>query len=65
VIAGERSAVIYTLIESAKRHGHEPYGYLKDLLERLPSTTTGGLEALLPANWRTSGQVEIPELAAG
>ncbi|MEO5913327.1 MAG: transposase domain-containing protein [Luteolibacter sp.] len=38
------------MIESAKRHGHQPYTYLKDLLERLPSTTTTGLDALLPAN---------------
>jgi transposase len=62
---GERSAAIYTLIESAKRHGHEPHAYLKDLLERLPSTTTGGLEALLPANWQPFGQAAIPEQAAG
>jgi transposase len=62
---GERSAVIYTLIESAKRHGHEPYVYLKDLLERLPSATTGGLEALLPGNWQSSSQTAIPDLAAG
>ncbi|WP_348223456.1 transposase domain-containing protein [Luteolibacter sp.] len=47
---GGRSAILYTVIESAKRHGHQPYTYLKDLLERLPSTTTTGLDALLPAN---------------
>jgi hypothetical protein len=37
--AGQRSAVIYTLIENCKRHGVEPYTYLKDVLERLPNTT--------------------------
>jgi len=63
--AGERSAVIYTLIESAKCHGHEPYAYLKDLLGRLPSTTTGGLEALRPMNWTPSSQAAISDLAAG
>jgi transposase len=47
----ERSAILYTLIESAKRHGHEPYAYLKDLLERLPSMTRSEIDQLLPRNW--------------
>jgi transposase len=47
---GDRSAVIYTLIESARRHGHEPYAYLEDLLERLPGMKAGELDALLPSN---------------
>jgi len=62
---GERSAVIYTLIESAKRHGHEPYAYLKDLLERLPSTKTSELDAMLPSNWQPSGLAAIPVQIAG
>jgi transposase len=49
---GERSAILYTVIETAKRHGHEPHAYLKDVLERLPATRTTGLDALLPANWQ-------------
>ena len=32
--AGQRSAVIYTLIENCRMHGVEPYTYLKDVLER-------------------------------
>lgn len=60
---GGRSAILYTIIESAKRHGHEPYAYLKDLLERLPSTRTTELEALLPANWRPREAGPIPLLA--
>lgn len=62
---GGRSAILYTLIESARRHGHEPYAYLKDVLERLPSTTTTGLDALLPANWNPVGQGTATMLAAG
>jgi transposase len=62
---GERSAVIYTLIESAKRHGHEPYAYLKDVLERLPSLKTSGIEPLLLANWQPAGQANAPVLVAG
>jgi hypothetical protein len=62
---GERSAVIYTLIESAKRHGHEPYAYLKDVLERLPSLKASDIESLLPANWQTAGQAIAPSQIAG
>ena len=61
---GERSAVIYTLIESAKRHGHEPYAYLKDLLERLPGMHLSGIDTLLPANWRPSTAAHAQVLAA-
>ncbi|GAA5119679.1 transposase domain-containing protein [Luteolibacter yonseiensis] len=62
---GDRSAVIYTLLESARRNGHEPYAYLRDVLERLPDTTTAGLDALLPVNWKPAGQTTVTLLAAG
>ena len=61
---GERSAVIYTLIESAKRHGHEPYVYLKDLLERLPGMHLSEIDKLLPANWRPATAAHAQVLAA-
>jgi len=50
--AGWRSAVIYTLIVSAKRHGHDPVAYLSDVLRRIPTATAQNLSALLPANWK-------------
>jgi transposase len=34
--AGERSAIIYSIIESCRRHGIEAYTYLHDVLTRLP-----------------------------
>jgi hypothetical protein len=37
--AGQRSAIIYSVIESCRRHGTEPYSYLHDVLQRLPSMT--------------------------
>jgi transposase len=43
------SAQIYSLIETAKANGQEPYAYLRHILERLPqATTVEGYEALLP-----------------
>jgi hypothetical protein len=35
--AGQRAAAIMSLIQSAKLNGHDPYRYLKDILERLPT----------------------------
>ena len=49
--AGQKSAVIYTLTESCRRHGIEPGEYLKDVLERLPTTTNWEVHRLMPANW--------------
>jgi transposase len=37
--AGEGSAIIYSIIESCRRHGIEPYTYLYDVPTRLPSMT--------------------------
>ena len=54
--AGQRSAVIYTLIENCKRHGVEPYSYLKDVLERLPTTTNQQVGQLTPLNWQKARQ---------
>ena len=34
--AGKRAAAIMSLIHSARLNGHNPYGYMKDVLEKLP-----------------------------
>jgi hypothetical protein len=36
---GQRAAIIYTMVECAKRHGHDPEVWLADVLERLPAMT--------------------------
>ena len=33
-LAGERAAVVMSLLQSAKLNGHEPWAYLKDVLTR-------------------------------
>ena len=38
--AGQRSAIIYTLIESCRRRGLNPFSYLREVLTRLPNMTT-------------------------
>jgi hypothetical protein len=49
--AGWRSAVIYTLIQSCKAYGVEPYSYLKDVLQRLPSMTNHQIPEITPRSW--------------
>jgi transposase len=45
------SAAIYSLIETAKANGLEPYQYLRHLFENIPQAkTTADLKALLPMN---------------
>lgn len=51
--AGQRSAILYSLIVSCERHGKDPAAYLKDILTRLPRMTNqDDLEALTPQNWQ-------------
>jgi transposase len=50
--AGQRAANVMSLIQSAKLNGHDPYKYLKDVLERLPAQPASRLEELLPHRWQ-------------
>ena len=47
--AGERSAIIYSIIESCRRHDIEPYTYLRDVLSRLPTMTNRQIKGRSPA----------------
>jgi transposase len=49
--AGERAAVLMTLIESAKLNGHDAWAYLKDVLTKLPTWPNSRLHELLPHRW--------------
>jgi transposase len=49
--AGERSAIIYSIIESCRRHAIEPYTYLHDVLTRLPSMTNRQIKDVVPKAW--------------
>ncbi len=52
--AGQRGAIIYTLIESCRRRNLDPYAYLKDALTRLPRMTTGQIPEITPEAWAKS-----------
>ena len=54
-LAGERAAVVMSLLQSAKLNGHEPWAYLKDVLTRLPMQLNSRIEELLPHKWQPAG----------
>src|SRR5262245_6577898 len=48
---GKRAAVIYSLIGTCKLLGIEPFAYLRDALERLPSHPAERVAELTPRAW--------------
>ena len=49
--AGERGAILYTIIETCRRRGIDPNAYLKDVLTRLPRMTNHQVHEVTPAAW--------------
>lgn len=58
--AGDRAAVLHSLIVSGQRHGHDPHAHLKDVPTRLPAMTTkDDLGPLLPSRWQAPARCTI------
>jgi len=55
---GKRAAVIYSLIETCKRIGADPFRYLRDVLERLPRMAGANLASLTPRAWLEAQRAE-------
>lgn len=51
-LAGQRAAIVMSLVQSAKLHGHDPWAYLKDVLTRLPTQLNSRIDELLPHRWQ-------------
>lgn len=52
--AGERSAILYTIIESCRRRHLDPYAYLRDVLTRLPHMTNWQVTEVIPSTWKST-----------
>jgi len=50
--AAKRSAMLYSLIGTCKMHGVEPFAWLKNVLEIIPSHPINKINELLPHNNR-------------
>ena len=54
------SAIIYSLVETAKANGVEPYTWLRHVLEHLPAARTADeMEKLLPWNFHAATLADI------
>jgi len=51
-LAGQRAAVVMSLVQSAKLNGLEPWAYLRDVLARIHSHPSQHIDELLPHRWR-------------
>ena len=50
---GDRAAVLYTLIQTARLNDVDPQAWLADVLARIADHPASRLDQLLPWNWRT------------
>ena len=55
--AGKRAAAIMSLVHSARLNGHDPYAYLRDILERLPTQAARRIDELLPHRWQPNASI--------
>lgn len=49
--AGERSAIIYTVMENCRRRSLDPFAYLREIFTRLPHMTNWQIPQTTPAAW--------------
>jgi len=63
--AGERSAIIYSVIESCRRRGLDPFAYLREVFTRLPSMTNWQVKDITPEAWAKSrsARADLPAVA--
>ena len=50
--AGKRTAAVMSLVHSARLNGHDPYAYMKDVLDRLPTQPASCVGELLAHRWK-------------
>jgi transposase len=54
-VGAQASANLFSLVMTARANGVEPFEYLSEVFEQLPTATTvEAIEALLPWNLRTA-----------
>jgi hypothetical protein len=59
--AGERSAIVFTVIEACRRRGIDPFAYLRDVFTRMPQMAAKDYACLTPTAWAAARQADIPE----
>ena len=54
---GRTAAVLYSLIATARRHGLDPFAYLRDVIARISDHPSNRVEELLPDHWKLAASV--------
>lgn len=60
---GQRAAVVYSLLGTAKLNGFDPEAYLREALARIAEHPITRIDELLPWNLQTSQAMQITERA--
>ena len=61
--AGPRAAILYTLIESCRTHGLDPFVWLRNVLTRLPTWPVRRIHELTPAACAKAARTATPRAA--
>jgi transposase len=56
---GWAAAIIFSLIESCKQNDVDPYYYLEDVLQRLPTHPNKRIQELLPHHWQSLQALQL------
>ena len=57
-LAVQRVAMVMSVVQRAKLHGHDPWAYLRDVLQRLPTQLNSRIEDLPPHRWQAVASCE-------
>ena len=55
--AGQRGAILYTIVECCRRRGIDPFAYFRDVLTRLPKMKMSEVGVLTPEAWQRAQRV--------
>jgi transposase len=61
---GRAAAVLFSLVQSARRHLIDPFVYLRDLLTRIPTHPQSRIQDLFPDNWKILAEQSAAEAMA-
>jgi hypothetical protein len=62
--AGQRSAILFTIIEACRSRGIDPQTYLREVLTRLPTLTNRQIKDVTPEAWAQTRRIDSQQKAA-
>ncbi len=61
---GRTAALLYSFTQTCRRHGIDPFAYLRDVLVRLPQADYQELSDLFPSAWATAQRAQADKSSA-